>query len=202
MKDLRADLRIMARFVPDHASVLDIGCGEGELLYWLTTHKQIKGRGLELQSERVGHGIAQGLAVMQANAEEELAYFADQSMDRVILSRTLQAMHNPVEMLHHVTRIGKQAIVAIPNFGFYRNRAYLALKGRMPVTQTLRYEWYNTPNIHFCTILDFIELCAQENIRIIERVFHDASGKEKSFFDSDYLANLFAEQATFLIEAM
>ena len=200
MSDLRSDLQVMANLVPADTSVLDIGCGEGELLNWLTHHSHVDGRGLELSVERVNHCIAAGLSVTQANAEEELPYFADDSFDICILSRTLQAMHDPVTVLNHVTRIGKQAIISIPNFGYWRNRVHLGLTGHMPVTNTLTYQWYDTPNIHFCTIRDFIELCDKLGITIKEQVFHSSSGQKRDYMGSIALANLLAEQATFLVE--
>lgn len=200
-KELRPDLKVMANLVPEGSSVLDIGCGNGELLAWLTQYSAVDGRGIELQMSRVNESIANGLAVMQADAEKELPYFADKSFDISVLSRTLQAMQDPVEVLQQVTRIGRQAIVSVPNFGYWRNRVHLGMTGHMPVTSTLRYQWYDTPNIHFCTIRDFIELCDQLNIRIKRQIFHNSEGRERYYFGNIALANLLAEQATFLIEA-
>ena len=200
MSNLRADLKVMAHLVPQGASVLDIGCGNGELLAWLIEHRNIDGRGLELSINKVSECIANGLSVMHANAEEEMPYFSNKSFDISILSRTLQAMHNPVEALEQVTRIGGQAIVSIPNFGYWRNRVHLGLTGHMPVTSTLSYQWYDTPNIHFCTIRDFIELCQMLDITIKEQVFHNFEGRKQGYFGNVAIANLLAEQATFLIE--
>ncbi len=200
MSQLRADLRVMANLVPEGSTVLDIGCGGGELLAWLTKERAVDGRGLELAVDKVNECIAQGLSVTQADAQIELPYFADNGFDISILSRTLQAMQDPVELLKQVTRVGKQAIVSIPNFGYWRNRVHLGVTGHMPVTSTLRYQWYDTPNIHFCTIRDFIELCAQLDITIKRQVFHNSAGKEAAYFGNVSLANLLAEQATFLIE--
>lgn len=200
MSGLRSDLQVVANLVPEGASVLDIGCGSGELLAWLQRERGVQGRGLELQVERVNECIAQGLSVTQANAEIELPYFADKSVDISILSRTLQAMHDPVAVLQQVTRIGRQAIVSIPNFGYWRNRVHLGVTGHMPVTSTLRYQWYDTPNIHFCTIRDFIELCQQLDITIRQQLFHDSEGRARGYLRNNALGNLMAEQATFLIE--
>jgi len=199
LSSLRPDLAVMAAMVLPGMSILDIGCGEGEFLSWLVQHKQVRARGLELNPQKVNHCIGKGLSVMHANAEQELPYFADQSCDVVILSRTLQAMHDPVAVLNHVVRIGRQAIIAIPNFGYWRNRWHLAAHGRMPVTQTLSYAWYDTPNIHFCTIADFHTLCQQHHISISQQCFHDRPGNSKRYFNSPKIANLLAEQATFLI---
>lgn len=200
MSELRDDLKVMAEMVPHKASVLDVGCGNGDLLAWLQRTKQIKGRGIEREVEKAGSCIERGLSVIQADAAIELPYFADDSFDIVILSRTLQAMDDPVAILNQVTRIGKQAIVAIPNFGYWRNRAYLTFKGQMPVTDTLNYEWYNTPNIHFCTIIDFIKLCQFKEITICNHTFHNSDGTPRRFLNSAMFANLFAEQASFLIQ--
>jgi methionine biosynthesis protein MetW len=199
IQPLRPDLQLMADLIPEGSSVLDIGCGKGELLAWLKQHKQVRARGIEQQVERVNHCISQGLAVTQADAEQELPYFAENAFDITILSRTLQAMNDPVAMLNHVTRTGKQAIISIPNFGYWRNRLHLGLTGHMPVTRTLRYEWYDTPNIHFCTIRDFLELCQKQEIEIINQVFHNAEGRKRGYLGSVGLANLWAEQATFLV---
>lgn len=201
MGNQRRDIEVMARLVPQGASVLDIGCGHGELLALLQDAKNVLARGLEIDAARVNSCIAKGLAVTQADAEEELTYYEDKSFDISVLSRAIQAMDDPVEMLKQVTRVGKKAIVSIPNFGFWRNRFYLALQGKMPVTRTLQYQWYNTPNIHFCTIRDFIELCNQLNIHIEKQIYHDVKGKRKSYLGSLALANLLAEQATFLVSS-
>lgn len=196
---LRPDLQVIAGLVPEGSKVLDVGCGDGELLAWLSKHKRVDGRGLEIDQQRANDALAKGLAVIQGDAERDLHDYPDQSHDIVILSRALQAMRDPVEMLQHMIRIGKQAIVSIPNFGYWPNRTYLAFKGRMPVTQTLRYEWYNTPNIHFCTLADFSILCREKHISISERICLASSGK-RLMTQHGALANLFAEQAIFMLE--
>ena len=196
---LRPDLQIIADYVAEGSKVLEIGCSDGELLAWLRDEKQADVRGLELDQARVNLTLARGLAVIEGNAETDLHYYPPQSHDVAILSRTLQAMHDPVAILHQLLRVGKQVVVSIPNFGYWRNRSHLALKGRMPVTQTLRYEWYNTPNIHFCTLRDFALLCDEQQIDIRSIVALGSCGRPLRNQSLGW-ANLFAEQAIFMLE--
>jgi methionine biosynthesis protein MetW len=196
---LREDLRIIAGLVPEGAKVLDIGCGDGELLAWLKAHKQVDARGLEREHDKVSLCIRKGLAVIQGNAETDLHFYPKRSHDVVVLSRTLQAMQDPVQVLQQILRISQQAIVSIPNFGYWKNRAYLGFKGRMPVTSTLTYQWYNTPNIHFCTLHDFAELCHELQIPIAQRITINREGKRSAFQQGIVLPNLLAEQAVFVI---
>lgn len=199
-RKISANVEHIAQFVPEGATVLDVGCGNGELLAELVEKKSVKGRGIELQPDRVSECIAKGLAVVQGNAETDLAYYLSDSFDVVILSRTLQAMHDPVAVLNHIIRIGRRAIVAIPNFGFWKNRYYLGLVGRMPVTKTLTYAWYNTPNIHFCTIRDFEVLCKEQEISIMGRHFVNREGCSSLFQQGTALPNLLSEQGIFVLE--
>lgn len=199
MNTIRPDLKLIADLVPAGAKLLDVGCGDGELLAWLKNHKQVDARGLEMSSERVTQAIAKGISVIQGNAESDLHFYRKKSHDIVVLSRTLQAMQNPVAVLHEILRVGEKAIISIPNFGYWKNRAYLGFKGRMPVTKTLTYQWYNTPNIHFCTIHDFVELCAAEGVNIHQRIYVDRDGKRSAFQKGVALPNLLAEQAVFVV---
>ncbi len=199
MSELRADLQVLANLVPQGAKVLDVGCGDGELLAWLVAHKQADARGLEMQQQRVKNCISKGLSVIQGNAEIDLEFYLAQSYDVVILSRTLQAMHDPVEILNQIIRIGIQVIVSIPNFGYFKNRIHLGMKGRMPVTSTLAYAWHNTPNIHFCTIRDFIELCQKQGISVEDHVYVGKEGKKSLFQGGLMLPNLLSEQGIFLL---
>jgi methionine biosynthesis protein MetW len=199
-QDLRPDLRAIADLVPSGSSVLDIGCGNGELLAWLSLHKNVLGRGMEISVQGVNDCIAKGLSVIQGDAEADLDYYLEGSVDYVILSQSLQAMTDPKAMLANLVRIGKHAIVSIPNFGHIKNRLYLMVHGRMPVTKTLTYQWYDTPNIHFCTIDDLVVLCERMDILIENRVYVDERGMPYTFKGRSIFANLFGEQGIFLLK--
>jgi methionine biosynthesis protein MetW len=196
---LRSDLQIIADLVPQNSKVLDIGCGDGELLAWLSAQKNVDGRGLELSQAGVNASIARGLSVVQGDADTDLYYYPPHTYDYVILSQTLQTMRDPKAVLSNLVRIGRSAIVSVPNFGYWRNRLYLLCKGRMPVTKTLAYEWYDTPNIHFCTLSDFVELCEAMQIAIENRVYVDERGIPSHFQGRGTFANLFGEQGIFML---
>ena len=163
---MKIEFKIIANLLPNNARVLDVGCGDGTLMKYLSKEKNIDVRGLELNEQNVEICIAKGLSVIEGNAETELGQFPDKSFDYVILSQTLQAFYNPVTVLKHLLRIGKTSIVSIPNFGYWKVRANLLFFGRMPVTNSLPYKWYDTPNLHMCTIKDFYELCENKNINM------------------------------------
>ncbi len=196
---LRPDLAVIASLIEPNSRVLDIGCGDGALLKWLRDEKQVDGRGIEIDAGLVNRAITQGIPVIQGDVDADLPHYPEASYDYVILSQTLQAMRDPKAALTDLVRIGKKAVVSVPNFGHWKNRLYLALKGRMPVTKTLSYQWYDTPNIHFCTIADFVEFCAELNITIEDRVMVDAAGHKAKFSGSAITANLFGEQGVFLL---
>src|SRR5450432_4941991 len=153
----RGDHLLVAEMVERGSKVLDVGCGEGDLLQLLET-RGIDGRGIELSREGVNRCVSKGLAVVQGDADTDLINYPDDAFDYVILSQTLQATRQPRVVLEHMLRIGRRAIVSVPNFGHWRIRAQVAFRGRMPVTESLSHSWYDTPNIHFCTIEDFREL--------------------------------------------
>jgi methionine biosynthesis protein MetW len=199
MNELRKDLQAIADLIPARCKLLDVGCGEGDLLAWLAQRKQVDGRGLELGQAGVNASIARGLSVIQGDADTDLHHYPDDAYDCVVLSQTLQTMRDPRGVLENLVRIGRQAVVSVPNFGYWKNRLYFLLRGRMPVTKTLSYQWYDTPNIHFCTISDFVELCERVGITIERRVYVDEAGVTSYFQGKNVFANLFGEQGVFVL---
>ncbi|WP_339862795.1 methionine biosynthesis protein MetW [Paremcibacter congregatus] len=196
--DIRVDLLEIARMIPAGSTVLDVGCGDGSLLDYLVQEKNVDGRGIELSAEGVNRSVAKGLSVIQGNAEEDIAYYPDDCFDYVILSQTLQAMQRPDRMLEQLLRVGKKAVVSFPNFGHWKVRANLGLLGTMPVNKTLDYPWYATPNIHFCTIRDFVNLCGQLDIDVEQSMAINAKGSRMPFI-SLFLVNLLATQGLYVI---
>lgn len=196
---IRLDLEIVANFIKEKSKVLDIGCGNGELLKHLKDTKKIDGRGLEILQSDVSEAVAKGISVINGDAESDLAYYPDNSFDYAILSQTLQAMHNPQEIIKQMLRIAKFAVISFPNFAHYKNRLYFGLMGKMPVSKTIPYQWYDTPNIHFCSIKDFKELCAKMGFIIKDRVYLTNSRKLDNFIGNRVFANFFAEYGVFLI---
>ena len=167
--NLRDDLQLIYDWIPANSRVLDLGCGNGELLSALVQHKNCSGYGVEIDTEGVLASIARGINVIQADLEQGLQDFDDNSFDIIVLSQTIQAMQNTENILRDLTRVAKQAIVSFPNFGYWQNRLQIGLLGHMPVSERMPYEWYNTPNIHWCTLQDFDQLCAKNHIRVLER---------------------------------
>lgn len=166
---LRDDLQLIYDWIPAGSRVLDLGCGSGELLSALVRQKHCRGYGVEIDTASVLAAVARGVNVIQADLEQGLRDFKDQSFDVIVLSQTIQAMQNTENILHELTRVAGQAIVSFPNFGYWRNRLQIALGGHMPVSERMPYDWYDTPNIHWCTLHDFERLCAKNDIRILER---------------------------------
>jgi len=165
---LRPDLAAIAEMIPEGARVLDVGCGDGALLEHLVRTKHVDGRGIELSQQNVNACVARGLAVVQGDADTDLTEYPAQVFDFVILSQTIQATEKPAQVLQHLLRIGRHVAISLPNFGHWRVRLSLLLGGRMPRTRALGYSWYDTPNIHLCTLSDFVDL-ARENGAVIDR---------------------------------
>ena len=183
---MKKEFNIIANSVKKNSKVLDVGCGDGELMKYITENITKDIRGLEISKSNVQKCIAKGLTVIEGNAENDLKQFPDLSFDYVILSQTLQAFLNPENVIAELLRIGKKAIVTIPNFGYWKVRINLLFKGTMPVTKSLPNEWYNTPNLHMCTIKDFVNYCKERNIKIN--------------ISNLNLQNLFSELGIFIIE--
>ncbi|MBD9426330.1 methionine biosynthesis protein MetW [Pseudomonas sp. PDM15] len=170
---MRADLEIIQEWIPAGSRVLDLGCGDGELLAHLRDHKQVGGYGLEIDPEKIAKCIERGVNVIEQNLDEGLGNFADNSFDVVVMTQSLQALRYPDKVLAEMLRVGKTCIITFPNFGHWRCRWYLTTKGRMPVSDFLPYTWYNTPNIHFCTFEDFERLCHAQGAKVEERLAVD-----------------------------
>ena len=201
MTNKRIDLELITSLVDKETRVLDIGCGNGELLESLKRKRKVIGQGLELKQERVNQCVAKGLSAIQGDADKDLGLYPNQSFDCVILSQTIQATGQPKLILGELIRIGKKAIVSIPNFGYWKIRLSLAINGKMPITKKLSHNWHDTPNIHLCTILDFINLCKELNIQI-EKTIILSSKKTKSYNGTpNKLSNLISEEAIFLIKS-
>ena len=200
MENPRIDLNLIVNLVDNDSKVLDIGCGNGDLLNLLLNNKNIKGQGLEIKQKKVNECVAKGLSVIQGDADKDLSLYPNNSFDCVVLSQTIQATQEPKRILSELTRIGKKVIVSIPNFGFWKVRLDLLLKGKMPITNKLDSSWYKTQNIHLCTITDFISLCNELHINIEQTVtLH--SKKHKSFSGKpSSIENLLSEEAIFLLE--
>lgn len=195
----RLDHLLIVDMVERGARVLDVGCGDGALLQLLAERKDVDGRGVELSQLGVNECVAKGLSVIQGDADTDLADYPDDGFDYVILSQTLQATRHPRDALQNMLRIGRRAIVSFPNFGYWRVRTQLALRGRMPVTGNLAYSWHDTPNIHLCTIRDFVELVDQLGARIERGVALNHAGAPIRVNAPWWVWNLLGEQAVFLL---
>ena len=167
---MKPEFKIISDLINENSHVLDVGCGDGILMEFLVKEKKVNIRGIEISKTKVQNCIAKGLTIIEGNAEADLEQFPDKSFDYVILSQTLQAFLNPEKVINELLRIGKQAIVTIPNFGYWKIRLHLLLKGTMPITRTLPDEWYNTPNIHLCTIKDFVFFSKTKNFKLSKSI--------------------------------
>ncbi|MEO8666952.1 MAG: methionine biosynthesis protein MetW [Bauldia sp.] len=195
----RVDHLAIAELVPPGTKVLDVGCGDGELLKLLELTRGVDGRGIEISQRGVNECVARGLSVVQGDADTDLVDYPDDAFDYVILSQTLQATHQPRRVMEQMLRIGRQAIVSFPNFGHWRIRGQIVWKGQMPVTRNLPSTWYDTPNIHFCTIRDFVALCDVVHAKIESATALRADGSRIHFNAPWWFWNLFGQQAVFLL---
>jgi methionine biosynthesis protein MetW len=196
---LRPDLAAIAEMIPEGARVLDVGCGDGALLEHLKTTKNVDGRGLELSQQNVNACVERGLSVIQGDADTDLGEYPSQVFDVVILSQTIQATRNPKSVLGHLLRIGRHTAVSLPNFGHWRVRLALLAHGRMPRTKTLGYEWYDTPNIHLCTIADFVALADTCRAEIERALALTPAGSTRAMEARSWGPNVLAEGAIFLL---
>ena len=194
---MRPDQEIIQRWIEPDSRVLDLGCGDGSLLANLKLTKKVKGTGLEIDSDKIQTCVERGLNVIEQNLDAGLWNFQTDSFDTVLLAQTLQALSHPDQLIDEMLRVGRRGIVTFPNFGNWKSRVYLSSKGRMPVSKFMPHAWYDTPNIHFCTVRDFDALCKEKNILILERTVVDL--KHEGSLSMRLLPNLLGEIAIYHI---
>ena len=197
---MKQEFKIISDFIEKNTRVLDVGCGDGTLMEYLKNNKEIDIRGIEISKDNSQKCVGKGLTVIEGDAEKDLSQFPDGSFDFVILSQTLQAFLNPEIVIQELLRVGKKAIVTVPNFGFWKVRLHLLIKGTMPITKNLPDEWYNTPNLHMCTIKDFYNFCHDREIKL-DKALALHNEKISSINEMNLnIKNLSAELGIFLIE--
>jgi len=197
---MKKEFTIIAQLIKNNTRVLDIGCGDGTLLKYLKDEKNVDTRGLEISKNNVQHCISKGLSIIEGNAEKDLHQFPNLSFDYAVLSQTLQAFYNPEKVINDLLRVANKAIVTIPNFGYWKVRLHLLLKGTIPITKNLPDEWYNTPNLHMCTIKDFFNFCSKKSIELDKSIA--LNGEKTSTINLVNLntKNFFSELGIFLIQ--
>ena len=197
---MKQEFKVISKIIKNNKRVLDVGCGDGTLMEYLKKNQHNDVRGLEPEKNLVQKCIARGLSVIEGDAEKELIQFPEKSFDYVVLSQTLQAFLNPEEVLNQLLRIGKQTIVSIPNFGYWKIRLHLLFKGTMPVTKNIPYDWYNTPNLHMCTIQDFVNFCDKKNIKIDKSMCLTNEIISEITITNIRYKNIFSQLGVFLIK--
>ena len=197
---MKNEFKVISDLIEDNKKVLDVGCADGTLMKFLKEHKNVNVRGLEISKEKVQECIAKGLTVIEGNAEKDLKQFPDKSFDYVVLSQTLQAFLSPEIVLDELLRVGKKAIVTIPNFGNWQVRLHLLFKGTMPITKSLPEQWHSTPNLHMCTIKDFVNFIKFKEIKMIETLALNSNNTSNITNSNLGTKNLFADLGIFLIE--
>ena len=197
--DLRPDLKLIADIIAPGSRVLDIGCGDGALLAYLAGNKNVDGRGIEISQDGVNACVAHGLSVIQGDADTDLTNYPNHAFDYVVLGQTLQATHQPREVLEELVRIGRHAVVSFINFGHWRTRLSLLVHGRVPVKTGSSFRWYDSPDIHLCTILDFVGLCDTLGLTIEKGLSLSRERNVRTIRSADHLANLRGDQAIFLL---
>ena len=197
---MKKEFKIISQLIENNTRVLDVGCGDGTLMKHLKDNKSIDTRGLEISKNNVQTCIGKGLAVIEGNAEKDLKQFPNLSFDYVVLSQTLQAFYSPEKVIDDLLKVANKAIVTIPNFGYWKVRLQLLFKGTMPITKNLPDEWYNTPNLHMCTITDFFKFCSKKNIKLYKSIaLHEQKTSSINKINLN-LKNLSSELGIFLIE--
>ena len=197
---MKKEFKIISELIENNTRVLDVGCGDGTLMKYLKDEKNVDTRGLEISKNNVQNCTSKGLSVIEGNAEKDLHQFPNLSFDYVVLSQTLQAFYNPEKVIDDLLRVANKAIVTIPNFGHWKVRIHLLLKGTMPVTKTLPNEWYNTPNLHMCTIKDFFNLCSKKKIELYKSIALNDEKISKINSGNINIKNLSSELGIFLIK--
>ncbi len=197
-KGLHLNYSIITDIIEQNSKVLDLGCGEGTLLKMLYEQKSCTGVGIEIDQRNAIKSIEKGLSIIQGDLLEWLKNFSDNEYDYVILNQTLQSTEKPDKVIEEMMRVGKKAVVSFPNFGYWRVRFYLFFKGKMPKSNILPFEWFDTPNIHLLTVRDFFEFCQKRNIKILDSVYMKRAKAFKNFF-TNTMTNLFTEEAIFVI---
>ena len=195
---MKQEFKVISNIIEQNTRVLDVGCGDGTLMEFLKNNKEIDIRGIEISKNNVQKCIGKGLTVIEGDAEKDLSQFPNESFDFVILSQTLQAFLNPEKVISELLRVGKKAIVTIPNFGYWKVRLHLLIKGTMPITRSLPDEWYNTPNLHMCSIQDFFNFCEKRKIKLDKSIaFQNLKSSKitnsnlilKNYINSSYIKN-------------